>query len=1021
MAAVGADATVSEPCRLQSSQPGANSVNKPLDDVENRKGTSTLKTLSIIAVLIGMPASGFAALAILNDAFSFHAPGDDPEGRLMNFIKLCNTINRYTPLLWLFGIPGSGSKWTWMIGCGILCPLIFASGSAHTSDHFLIFRKLIGAIVVVMQWISLPLACSRIRLCPPYFFELAWVLAPLWAGVFCLRFSEMSLWRRNLAIIAALDGVLFTLSIIVVPAGFPTQEMIRPLGTLRLPVRKYYFLIEVCLHGFSLYFASKTTATAFYSAQSDSMLEKPGYIPSLEAKLFIMTLTGMVACVFTSHVVHTVGTFLLVELDYIFNLRLEFSGANSNEGTELAYPACPLTTPDSIRVIHLHPGLPDDKLHCTLAAVRLGEEPSYEALSYCWGRHATNRYIMFRSSSPMAAESLAITDTLHDALVYLRDPHQKRTLWVDQICINQGNENERSAQVNLMQDIFSSAKCAIVWLRVGRPESPQWVVPQKSELPEFFENVERAIKLISKDNGLQSDAVVEPDTYKALSKKSLRDMTVEERAKYGLPHESDRRWTLLYGFFDAPWFRRVWIIQEVAWPRVVKVHYTNMEKSWEQFTSVMNFVESLNIQRFSPRHRAASQFFLRLRALQACRKSTQAGYLESLDEVLAQHRMAAASDPRDHIYGLMGLSSQRPILEPDYEASTRHVFLETARWAIREGRLGILGLCGDPSSPNRPSDLPHPKSQLRANDIFCEKGLPPTPSWVPDFSDTGRPHGLTGMGVLLLSELHSLTRFYAGGTSPPAPILREDDVIEILGQPVGEIQEASPCAAPGRSTLDMHILQTSTQIEAARLHRGDIIRESLRMLNTKMAWEQMARKLPAKSSKYVYTGESLQDAVLRTSLLGETGESLERLRPFYKNEQFKLSIWRLLTFGKGCSSQLVGSAIMGGMSLGLQAAGPLLRRYGFDKYFWNSGEYYARRQLSAERRLFSGTSGLIGLAPRWAHVGDQIFILRGGKVPVILRRAGDDGMYQFIGEAYVHGAMHGEMFDLEKCENILIT
>jgi hypothetical protein len=63
---------------------------------------------------------------------------------------------------------------------------------------------------------------------------------------------------------------------------------------------------------------------------------------------------------------------------------------------------------------------------------------------------------------------------------------------------------------------------------------------------------------------------------------------------------------------------------------------------------------------------------------------------------------------------------------------------------------------------------------------------------------------------------------------------------------------------------------------------------------------------------------------------------------------------------------------------------------------------------------------LIGLAPRWSRPGDKIFILRGGKVPVILRGAKGDGLYQFIGEAYVHGAMYGHMFNLTRCENLLI-
>jgi hypothetical protein len=98
-------------------------------------------------------------------------------------------------------------------------------------------------------------------------------------------------------------------------------------------------------------------------------------------------------------------------------------------------------------------------------------------------------------------------------------------------------------------------------------------------------------------------------------------------------------------------------------------------------------------------------------------------------------------------------------------------------------------------------------------------------------------------------------------------------------------------------------------------------------------------------------GESMDEAVMRTCLLGETDEILENMRPFYKNDQFGVKIWRPLTFGQGCSPELVGVAVLAMMILGLRAAEPLLRRYGYGPFFFNrlGGEYYARRQLSAER------------------------------------------------------------------------
>lgn len=676
--------------------------------------------------------------------------------------------------------------------------------------------------------------------------------------------------------------------------------------------------------------------------------------------------------------------------------------------TGSCYPACPLTAPDSIRVIRLHPGSPGDKLQCTLAAVRLEENPTYEALSYCWGRRASNNHIECHSSSSPAATNddlapaaaLAITDTLHDALVCLRHTKDERVLWVDQICINQKDNEERSAQVKLMQKIYSSTRCAIVWLRVGLPVLPEWLVAQRSELPRFYQRIENAIAKLAEDDGLESDPAFEPG-HKVRSKRPLRDMTNDELARYGLPREKGGGWHLFYGFFDSPWFSRVWVVQEVAWPREVKVHYTNMETSWEQFTRVMAFVESLEIEIFDPNRRAVGHFFSRLRALQACRKNTRAGSPKPLDQVLSQHRVAAATDPRDHIYGLMGLASEQPPpLEPDYGANTSSVFLEATRWAVRDGRLDILGLGGDPSSPDRPKDLP---------------------SWAPDFSDASGPHSLTGMGMLPRFEVSSLKQFRAGGGPVVAPRIRGDGVMEIAGQLIGRVREVTAGAAPGRDTLDTHRMRATAQIESNTLHVSSTVREGLRMLNTKMEWEKMAGELLTRSRGYYkHTGESMGDAVMRTCLLGETDEILEKMRSLYENDQLQLRVWRLLTLGRGCSWPLLGYAIMAVAFMGLLAADLLLCRCEY-RYIMRNGEYHARRQISAERELFYGTNGLVGLAPRWAVAGDEMFVLRGGKVPVLLRRDGDSGPYQFVGEAYVHGAMQGDMFDLHKCENLLIA
>ncbi|KAI6081786.1 hypothetical protein F4821DRAFT_248546 [Hypoxylon rubiginosum] len=71
-----------------------------------------------------------------------------------------------------------------------------------------------------------------------------------------------------------------------------------------------------------------------------------------------------------------------------------------------------------------------------------------------------------------------------------------------------------------------------------------------------------------------------------------------------------------------------------------------------------------------------------------------------------------------------------------------------------------------------------------------------------------------------------------------------------------------------------------------------------------------------------------------------------------------------------------------------------------------------------DRRLCITKNGLVGLAPPDSAPGDRLALLQAGRVPVVLRQDVDG--YRLIGEAYVHGAMYGEMFDGQKVTEIKI-
>ena len=61
-----------------------------------------------------------------------------------------------------------------------------------------------------------------------------------------------------------------------------------------------------------------------------------------------------------------------------------------------------------------------------------------------------------------------------------------------------------------------------------------------------------------------------------------------------------------------------------------------------------------------------------------------------------------------------------------------------------------------------------------------------------------------------------------------------------------------------------------------------------------------------------------------------------------------------------------------------------------------------------QRHMFATDSGYIGMAPLEARRGDEVWILHGCSIPVLLRSVGGKH-WQFVGECYVHGFMYGEV------------
>ena len=166
-----------------------------------------------------------------------------------------------------------------------------------------------------------------------------------------------------------------------------------------------------------------------------------------------------------------------------------------------------------------------------LAAVR----GTYAAPSYAWG--PTDDPVQIT----LDGRSFAVTRNLGGALRSLRAAGEGRGadgppagFWVDALCINQADPRERGAQVRRMRDIYAGAFYTAVWL--GPADEMAFrvvdVVQRMSVLNKLMETIDR------KSYGKGSDS-------------------------YGLPPPGSSVWLMLRGLLEAPYFSRIWPIQEV--------------------------------------------------------------------------------------------------------------------------------------------------------------------------------------------------------------------------------------------------------------------------------------------------------------------------------------------------------------------------------------------------------------------------------------------------------------------------
>lgn len=137
----------------------------------------------------------------------------------------------------------------------------------------------------------------------------------------------------------------------------------------------------------------------------------------------------------------------------------------------MTYPNVTINAATQIRVVQVLPGAFEDEICCLLdtkplANAAQASDIQFSALSYTWGGFANPGSIMLNETS-----GFPVSQNLYCYLQRFRSMKQKRWLWIDQICINQHDKQEKSLQVPLMTEIYKQATEVIVWLGDHAPGS----------------------------------------------------------------------------------------------------------------------------------------------------------------------------------------------------------------------------------------------------------------------------------------------------------------------------------------------------------------------------------------------------------------------------------------------------------------------------------------------------------------------------------------------------------------------
>jgi hypothetical protein len=281
-----------------------------------------------------------------------------------------------------------------------------------------------------------------------------------------------------------------------------------------------------------------------------------------------------------------------------------------------------------------------------------GVKAGFEAVSYSWGisNHIHDIDVVDEQCATKSRGTTSVGSNLYNMLRYLKDPEVSRPLWIDAICINQEDLEEKSEQIRRMRDIFFFADRTIIWIGDGSEDS--------------------IMALFNLDYiGKQIEYLAAEGTYMPSPSCSER-----EWYKSGLPLPLDRKdWNRILALLRRPYFERLWVLQELQMANQESIVQCGGARAQYPWSNVRRgllrcFADREYVAEWAPLHW--------LRDIYNAFGVSGDLTLESPAYLFEVASMRKCSDPKDKIFGLLGLLPHRlrALLKTQYESTVTEIY-----------------------------------------------------------------------------------------------------------------------------------------------------------------------------------------------------------------------------------------------------------------------------------------------------------------------------------------------------------